>query len=93
MLTAIVLIDTEPNLIPEVASHVASLTGVSEVYSVTGKADLGAMVRVDEHDDLADVIADKISKVQGVLRTETFIAFRAYSDVDLEQAFALGLDD
>ncbi|KRC35635.1 Lrp/AsnC family transcriptional regulator [Oerskovia enterophila] len=93
MLTAIVLIDTEPNLIPEVASHVASLKGVSEVYSVTGKADLVAMVRVNEHDDLADVIADKISKVHGVLRTETFIAFRAYSDVDLEQAFALGLDD
>ncbi|GAA1408810.1 Lrp/AsnC family transcriptional regulator [Oerskovia jenensis] len=93
MLTAIVLIDTEPNLIPEVASQVASLRGVSEVYSVTGKADLVAMVRVKEHDDLADVIADRVSKIEGVLRTETFIAFRAYSDVDLEQAFALGLDD
>ena len=66
MLTAIVLIDTEPNLIPEVASQVASLRGVSEVYSVTGKADLVAMVRVKEHDDLADVIADKISKIDGV---------------------------
>ncbi|RXR23146.1 Lrp/AsnC family transcriptional regulator [Oerskovia turbata] len=93
MLTAIVLIDTEPNLIPEVASQVAALRGVSEVYSVTGKADLVAMVRVQEHDDLADVIADRVSKIEGVLRTETFIAFRAYSDVDLEQAFALGLDD
>lgn len=51
------------------------------------------MVRVKEHDDLADVIADRVSKIEGVLRTETFIAFRAYSDVDLEQAFALGLDD
>jgi len=93
MLTAIVLIDTEPHLIPEVASQVAALRGVSEVYSVTGKADLVAMVRVQEHDDLADVIADRVSKIEGVLRTETFIAFRAYSDVDLEQAFALGLDD
>ena len=51
------------------------------------------MDRVQEHDQLADVIADRISKVPGVVRTETFIAFRAYSNVDLEQAFALGLDD
>ncbi|AEG44566.1 Lrp/AsnC family transcriptional regulator [Isoptericola variabilis] len=92
MLTAIVLIDTEPDRIPEVANEVTELKGVSEVYSVTGKADLVAMVRVREHDALATVIADGISKVPGVLRTETLIAFRTYSSVDLEQAFALGLD-
>jgi DNA-binding Lrp family transcriptional regulator len=92
MLTAIVLIDTEPDRIPEVANEVTELKGVSEVYSVTGKADLVAMVRVREHDDLATVIADGISKVPGVLRTETLIAFRTYSSVDLEQAFSLGLD-
>jgi DNA-binding Lrp family transcriptional regulator len=93
MLTAIVLIDTVPERIPEVARQVTDLHGVSEVYSVTGKADLVAMVRVRQHDQLADVIADGISKVPGVVRTETLIAFRAYSEVDLEQAFALGLDD
>lgn len=93
MLTAIVLIDTDPARIPEVAAEVADLKGVSEVYSVTGKADLVAMVRVREHDHLADVIADRIGKVDGVVRTETYIAFRAYSHVDLDQAFALGLDD
>jgi DNA-binding Lrp family transcriptional regulator len=93
MLTAIVLIDTEPDRIPEVGNEVAELKGVSEVYSVTGKADLIAMVRVREHEDLAVVIADGISKIGGVLRTETLIAFRTYSSVDLEQAFALGLDD
>jgi DNA-binding Lrp family transcriptional regulator len=92
MLTAIVLIDTEPARIPEIATLIAGIQGVSEVYSVTGKADLVAMVRVRDHDDLADVIADRISKVDGVVRTETHIAFRAYSNVDLEQAFDLGLD-
>jgi len=93
MITAIVLIDTEANQIPEVAAAVADIEGVSEVYSVTGEVDLIALVRVREHDQLADVIADKISKVEGVLRTETYIAFRAYSKHDLEQAFNLGLDD
>ncbi|MFC8733266.1 Lrp/AsnC family transcriptional regulator [Luteimicrobium sp. NPDC057192] len=93
MLTAIVLIDTAPDVIPEVAESVAGLAGVSEVYSVTGRADLVAIVRVRDHDKLADVIADGISKVSGVVRTETLLAFRAYSQVDLEQAFEIGLED
>jgi DNA-binding Lrp family transcriptional regulator len=93
MLTAIVLIDSDAARIPEVAAAIAEITGVSEVYSVTGEVDLVAMVRVREHDDLADVIADKISKVEGVLRTQTYIAFRTYSQHDLEQAFSLGLED
>src|SRR4051794_39571459 len=93
MLTAIVLIDSDASRIPEVAKTIADISGVSEVYSVTGEVDLVAMVRVREHEDLADVIADKISKVDGVLRTQTYIAFRTYSQHDLEQAFSLGLED
>lgn len=93
MLTAIVLVDTVADRIPEVADEVANIPGVSEVYSVTGDIDLVAVVRVREHDRLADVIADRISKVEGVVRTQTYIAFRAYSKVDLEEAFDLGLDD
>ena len=93
MLTAIVLIDSDASKIPEVAAAIADIPGVSEVYSVTGEVDLIAMVRVREHDDLADVIADKVSKIEGVIRTQTYIAFRTYSQHDLEQAFALGLED
>lgn len=93
MLTAIVLIDTDASRIPEVAAEIAEIRGVSEVYSVTGGADLVAIVRVREHDALADVIADRVSKVPGVQRTQTHIAFRTYSKHDLEQAFALGLED
>lgn len=92
MLTAIVLIETEPALIPEVAAAVADVDQVSEVYSVTGDVDLIAMVRVRSHDELAAVIADEISKVPGVRETRTYIAFRAYSRHDLEEAFELGLD-
>ncbi|MGV8965138.1 MAG: Lrp/AsnC family transcriptional regulator [Cellulomonas sp.] len=93
MLTAIVLIDVDASRIPEVAAAIAELPGVSEVYSVTGEVDLIAMVRVREHEELADVIADQVSKVEGVVRTQTYIAFRTYSKHDLEQAFALGIDD
>ncbi|GAA2042893.1 MULTISPECIES: Lrp/AsnC ligand binding domain-containing protein [Streptomyces] len=92
MITSIVLIKTSVDRIPEIAEAIAALEGVSEVYSVTGAHDLIAIVRVPRHDDLADVIPGRISKVPGVESTETHIAFRAYSQHDLEAAFAIGLD-
>ncbi|MEH1101257.1 Lrp/AsnC family transcriptional regulator [Micromonospora sp. CPCC 205561] len=91
MITAIVLIDCATDSIPEVAETLANLPGVSEVYSVAGHVDLIAMVRVREFDQIAQVIAGHISKVPGVLNTESHIAFRAYSQHDLESAFAIGL--
>ncbi|NHC44877.1 Lrp/AsnC family transcriptional regulator [Motilibacter aurantiacus] len=93
MITAIVLVQTEVDRIPEVAARIADLDGVSEVYSVTGDVDLIALVRVRQHDELAEVIADRLNKVEGVVHTETHIAFRAYSRHDLEAAFALGVED
>ena len=93
MISAIVLISAEVGRIPEVAAAIAELTGVSEVYSVTGDVDLIAIVRVRHHEQLADVIADQLNKVSGVLGTQTHIAFRTYSKHDLEAAFSLGLDD
>ncbi|MFI0795434.1 Lrp/AsnC family transcriptional regulator [Micromonospora rubida] len=91
MITAIVLIDCATDSIPEVAENLANLPGVSEVYSVAGHVDLIAVVRVRKFDEIAQVIAGSISKVPGVLDTESHIAFRAYSRHDLEEAFAIGL--
>lgn len=93
MISAIVLINAEVDRIPEVAAAIAELTGVSEVYSVTGDVDLIAVVRVRHHEELAAAIADRLNKVNGVLGTQTHIAFRTYSKHDLEAAFSLGLDD
>ena len=92
MVTAIVFVKADVARIPEVAESIAALVGVSEVYSVTGAIDLIAMVRVSRHEQIADVVADQLNKVSGVLSSETHIAFRAYSTHDLEAAFALGAD-
>jgi DNA-binding Lrp family transcriptional regulator len=92
VITAIVEVDVEQSTIPEVAEQVAAIDGVSEVYSVTGDPDLVVVVRVREHDQLADVIAGAVSKVPGVVATRTHIAFRAYSRHDLAAAFDLGVD-
>ena len=93
MITAIVMVKAEVGRIPEVAEAIAGLSGVSEVYSVTGEVALIAMVRVRQHEDLADVIAAGIAKVPGVTATSTHIAFRTYSRHDLEAAFAIGVED
>ncbi len=89
-MTAIVFVKAEVAKIPEVAEELAALPGVSEVYSVTGAIDLIVIVRVSSHDQVAEVVADRLNKVPGVLSTETHIAFRAYSQHDLEAAFSLG---
>jgi len=90
MVTAIVFVKAEVARIPEVAEEIAALNGVSEVYSVTGAIDLIVMIRVANHDQVAEVVADRLNKVPGIVSTETHIAFRAYSSHDLEAAFSLG---
>ena len=92
VITAIVMISVESDKIPEVAQQIADVEGVSEVYSVAGDVDLIAVVRVKKFDDIADTIAGRLSKVAGVLHTDTHIAFRAYSRHDLEATFSLGVE-
>lgn len=92
MITAIVHVDTTADRIPEAAQAITELAGVEEVFSVTGDCDLIVTVRVRDHDELADVIADRLSKVDGVVQTRTYIAFRTYSKRDLASAFAIGVD-
>lgn len=92
MITAIVLVKTAVDKVHDVAEAIAELPAVTEVYSVTGEFDLVAVVRVRQHEDLADVIPGGLNKVEGVQSTETHIAFRTYSRHDLEAAFALGLE-
>ena len=90
MITAIVFVQAEVARIPDVATQIAGLEGVSEVYSVTGGIDLIALIRVRSIDRVAEVVAERLNRVPGVLGTETHIAFRAYSTHDLEAAFSLG---
>ena len=91
MITAIVFIQAEVSRISEIAEQIADISGVSEVYSVTGDLDLLAMVRVRRIDDVAAVVADQVNKVVGVQSTQTQIAFQTFSQHDLEDAFSIGL--
>src|SRR5207247_9351808 len=92
MVHALVLVQCEIDEIPEAAQAIADIDGVTEVYSVAGEFDLVAIVRVAAHDDLAKVIPGGIAKVEGVVRTESLIAFQVYSRHDLERMFSIGFD-
>ncbi|MGW6426210.1 Lrp/AsnC family transcriptional regulator [Nocardia sp. NPDC055053] len=90
MITAIVLIQAENSRIPETAQALADTAGVAEVYSCAGDVDLIAIVRVRDHERIAEVVTSGIDKVAGVVRTTTHIAFKSYSSHDVEAGFSLG---
>lgn len=92
MITAIVFVRTEVERVNDVAAALADLDGVSEVYSVTGDLDLVAMVRVHDLDAVSRVVTDQVARVEGIVATQTHIAFRTHSRHDLEAAFSLGAD-
>lgn len=92
MITTIVLIRAEPSQIPTVATRLAGIDGVSEVYSVSGDWDLVAIVRVPEYEQIAHVVTEIFPTVPGLVRTQTLTAFRAYSKSDLQQAWDIGVE-
>lgn len=92
VITVFVMLQARPDRIPEVAAEVAAIAGVREVYSVTGDIDLVAIVRVEKQDDLADIIADHLGKVEGVVSTRTYLAFRTYSPDAVDDALTSGFD-
>ena len=91
MVTAIVLLNVAHGQINEVAERLAELKGVSEVYSVGGRFDLAAIIRVKSNEDLSDLVTSTMLKLPSIEHSETLIAFRAYSRHDLEAMFSVGL--
>ena len=89
MVTSIILINAERTKINDVAEQLADISSISEVYSVSGKYDLIAMVRVKTNEELSDLVTNQLKAVAGITHTETMLAFRAYSRHDLDAMFSL----
>jgi len=92
MVTSIILMNVERLKINEVASALADMEGVSEVYSVSGKYDLIAIARLENNEKLSDLVTRQMLKLTGVLKTETMLAFQSYSRHDLDAMFSIGSD-
>jgi DNA-binding Lrp family transcriptional regulator len=90
MTHAIVLIQAESSALGTLGSELADIEGVAEAYSVTGEWDFVAILRLREQDQLAQVVTGRLSQLPGVRRTQTMVAFEAYSRHDLEALFSVG---
>ena len=90
MTHAIVLIQADRSALQTLGGELADIDGVAEAYSVTGDWDFVAIIRVREHEQLARLVTSEISQLRGVTRTQTMVAFEAYSRHDLEALFSIG---
>lgn len=93
MVTAIVLLTVNRKMINDVAEELSNMQGIAEVYSVTGRYDLVAILRVKDNEQLAEIVTKQMSKFDGIQRSETMLALRWYSRHDLERVFSIGLED
>jgi len=91
MVTSIILLKIERSKINEAAEQLAEMEGISEVYSVSGNYDLVAIARVSANDDLANLVTNKLHRIDSILKSETMLAFKAFSRHDLEAMFTVGM--
>jgi DNA-binding Lrp family transcriptional regulator len=87
---AIVLIQADRTALATLGGDLADIEGVAEAYSVTGEWDFVAVLRLRQHQQLAQVVTGQISQLAGVARTSTMVAFEVYSRHDLEALFSVG---
>ena len=90
MTHAIVLIEAEREALPTLGGALADVEGVAEAYSVTGDWDFVAILRVREHEALADLVTGRLAALPGIRRTKTMVAFEVFSRHDLDAMFSIG---
>lgn len=90
--TALVLLTVEKGKINTVAQALAALPGITEVYSLAGQYDLAAIIRVVDNEQMADLVTDRMLKVEGITGSQTHVAFRVHSKHDLENFFTIGME-
>ena len=90
MTHAVVLIRAQRSALPDLGGRLAEIDGVAEAWSVTGRWDFVAILRVPEPEDLARVMTERLATLDGIERTYTMVAFEAYSRHDLDAMFSIG---
>ena len=87
MVTGIVLVNVERSMLQGVIDGLRNIKGIAEVYAVAGEYDLVLMIRVKDNAQLADIIANQLTRDRGLIHTKTLVSLKAYSDLDLEKVF------
>jgi DNA-binding Lrp family transcriptional regulator len=90
MVTAFILMNVERPRLRTIADDLLAIDGIAEVYSVAGPFDLIAIARLREHEELNDLVTERVAALEGILSTETLIAFRSFSKKDLGLLWDIG---
>lgn len=90
MVTAIVALKVDRKKVNDIAAMLSDMHGITEVYSVSGRYDLIAMVRTKDNESLAKIVTGSMLKIDGIADSETMLAFRTYSRHDLDSMFTIG---
>ncbi len=93
MIHAFVNIKAERNAVNSLCEELLTVTGISEIFSVTGEYDIIAILRVKDHNEIARIVTEDILENENILETNTIIAFKAYSKKDLEEMWSIGFND
>jgi DNA-binding Lrp family transcriptional regulator len=90
---AIVLVTVERGHVNDVAQRIVNLDGVSDVFSIAGRYDLAAILRVQSNEDIAKIVTEAIRDIPKITQTETLIAFKAFAKSDIDAAFSIGNEE
>ena len=75
---AMIGVSVQPPLLDEVATVIATFPEVSYLIMVSGEFDLFVEALCQDRDHLASFLNEKLLRVPGITRTQTFITLRTY---------------
>ena len=78
MNTAIILLKIDHRKVTGTAEQLLEIQGISEVYSISGRYDLLAILKCETPDMIESLITDQLLKIDGIIDSETMFAFRSY---------------
>jgi DNA-binding Lrp family transcriptional regulator len=78
MPTAIVLLKIDHNKVTGTAEKLLEIPDIAEVYSISGRYDLMAIIKCVQLDKIEYIVTDQLLKSEGIFDSETMFAFRSY---------------
>ena len=57
---------------------------------MAGEYDIVAIVKVQDYEDMAELVPERLAGIEGIARTYTLMAFRRYSHRLLERMWEIG---
>jgi len=77
-----VFVEVEPGRVREVANHAAQFPQSSYVACATGESDVSISLRLRSIEELFDFVAEKLGRIPGVRRTQSFLLPLKIKDLD-----------